>query len=249
MTDANADFALWATSFAGCDGGRLAGHIWLCGLEYGGEVSAEALRDWIRTPELVPPAAYAATDRERSLKYTYNLKAIKLFRAIKGRGSESPAEFLASERCFERDGGYFKLNLFPISFKNTAPSRWPASGFAAVTGLPNRFAYEQWCQQQRFPRLRAWMVQGKPRLIIGTGITHAADFLKAFGEAGSNPVVHHYSAGGRRLRISHFLTNAGATLVAVIPFLGNRNGLNSNASIEATGRELAELLRMSSILL
>ena len=249
MTEPRPEFARWAASFAGCDGGRLSGRIWLCGLEYGGDISSEQLREWIKTPEIEPPAAYAAADRARSLSYPYNLKAIKLFRALKSRSEESPAAFLDSERCFEHDGDYFKLNLFPISFKNTSPVRWPASGFAAVTGLRSRDEYEKWCQLHRFPQLKAWMVRGGPRLIVCTGITYAHDFLMAFGDAQSELALHEYTVVGRRLRISHFLANAGATLVAVTHFLGNRYGLNSNANIEATGRQLAQLLRLNNLAL
>lgn len=234
-------FERWAASFAGCDGGNLAGSIWLCGLEWGGDITGEDLRSWIRQPVEAPPASYTKDHRKECLSYPYNLKAIKLFRALKGRDAETPAEFLDRERCFERDGDYFKLNLYPVPFTNTSPERW-RSEFTSLTGLSSRHEYEEWCRQARFPQLRRWMQQGQPRLIVGTGISYSGRFLEAFGESGAKLSSTFYVVNGRKLRIEHSRVNGGATLLAAIYFLGGRHGLNSDASILATGRELAQLL-------
>jgi hypothetical protein len=231
----NSNFAKWGAGFSGCDGGNPRGKYWLCGIEYaGGDTEESLVFDDVSTPKYV---GAPHRDREEFLKYPYNWKAIKLLAALSGKDPSKYTAFFKEQGCFDRDSNYFKLNLFPIGFRNTAHALWD-DWLVRKTGLATKQQYLEWCFSHRFPAIRAWMLDFSPSLILCTGISEFKQFQAAFG-LGDETVVADVIAAKE---VKHFMTNDEKTLVAVVYFLGGRYGLKSDLELSSTGQYLAELL-------
>nr|WP_315059309.1 hypothetical protein [uncultured Campylobacter sp.] len=233
----NENFEKWALGFSGCDGGDIGSaqspSIWLCGLEWGGGFKPEELADEFKDDVSEPSVGYKS--HERNLAYQYNIKAIKLLCAL--NGASDHVKFNETVKPFTQGAkGYFKLNLYPLAFKNTSHSLW-SEGFAKATGIENKSEYIRWIEQNRFPKLRAWAKERKPRLIICVGISYKNEFIAAFGGEGAQ--VKEAIAGGKKF---YYFENEDGTTVAITYFLGNPYGLNSDAAIKATGEKIAQIL-------
>lgn len=177
---ATPDFDKWAKGYSGCDGGNLRGTVWLCGIEWGLGKGHDLSQELKRTVAR-PPQNYKVP--EDNLRYQYNVKAMKLFTAMRGRdvdGFRSTA--FETPFPFHKESEYFKLNLFPIAFKALKQKRelWNEK-YGKLTGLSTPDNYLDWCRKNRFPRMRRWVETGSPKLIIGTGRWAIHDFPKAFG--------------------------------------------------------------------
>lgn len=233
------DFKRWALGFSGCDGGDMGSaqrpSIWICGIEWGGGHDRAALVRHIERDVDVPPAGY---DRwEENLAYIFNWQAMKLLAAIDGEDVASYKSYAQRVAPFvEGRQGHFKLNLYPLSFKNTNVSRWN-SDFAEVTGLPTKQSYMAWCQAERLPQMRRWTAEARPRLIICLGKTYADDFAAAFLDTGT--LFNIETLEGCEVRWAY---NCANSLVVVLPFMVNRHGLVKNAAIQVVGARIAALL-------
>ena len=233
------DFERWAQSYAGCDGGDIGSPeqraIWLCGIEWGGPQSAERLQAEMVRDESRPRGGYA--DAAHNLAYIFNRQAMKILGAIAGAKVSAYRDFCAQARPFTQGSpGYFKLNLYPIAFKDTDEARWHGE-FAQATGFGTKAGYIAWCRAHRFPRMREWARAARPRLILCLGKDYRADFKRAFHDEGA--AFHQEAIEGRDLWWS---VNADGTLVAMIPFMVNRHGLTRNDSIQAFGDRIAALM-------
>ena len=236
---ANPDFEKWAKSYSGCDGGDIGTlerrAIWLCGIEWGGGLSAEHLKTNMLRDESRPPAGYE--DAAENLGYIFNRQALKMLSAIDGRKVSEYRDFCAQARPFTKgSSGYFKLNLYPIAFKDTDQDWWH-NEFAEATGFDEKTAYLDWCKTYRFPQMRDWVRAAKPKLILCLGKTYRTDFMHVFHDASAT--FHHEPIDGRDLWWS---LNAEGTLVAIIPFMVNRHGLIKNDSIQKFGERIAQLM-------
>lgn len=237
---ANSNFEKWATSYSGCDGGDIGSperrSIWLCGIEWGGtrlaeQVQAEMLRD-----NSQPRQGYEEASHNQA--YIFNRQALKILSAIDGRQVSAYREFCEEAKPFTRgSSGYFKLNLYPIAFKDTNQARW-REGFAQATGLSEKSEYIDWCKAQRFPQMRQWARNARPKLILCLGKDYRADFKRAFHD--EKATFTHESIDGRDLWWS---INSEGTLVAIISFMVNRNGLTRNDSIQKFGDRIAQLMQ------
>lgn len=232
-------FAKWATGFSGCNGGNLKGNFWLCGIEHGGGDSEESLIfNDVSVPKFVDAPHWK--DRKDFLKSQYNLKAVKLLAALAGREVSDYCCFFREKRCFDQDSEYFKLNLYPIGFKNTSQP-WP-DWLKDKTGFATRQEYLEWCFSNRFPKLRGWVQRYSPQLVLCTGKTYAALFQSAFG-SGDETVSTKKIAGKQ---VKYFVTNNGSTMVAIVYFLGGWYGLKSDAELSKTGEGLRKILQLDS---
>ena len=161
-------------------------------------------------------------------------------RPIDGQTVSGYRDFCAQAKPFTKgSSGYFKLNLYPIAFKNTDQTRWH-SEFAEVIGLERKADYIEWCKNHRFPRMRQWAHEAKPKLILCVGKDYRADFKRAFHDESAN--FNHEVIAGRDM---WWHVNADGTLVVIIPFMVNRNGLTKNDSIQKFGDRISELLQGS----
>jgi hypothetical protein len=236
---ANSDFQQWAKGFSGCDGGNLRGAIWLCGIEWG-TGKAHDLNLEMREPVTTPPQHYKTSrdvwmNPDSGRPYQFNVKFLKLAAAIRGRAVHDWIEIASDDPFpFDEKSQFFKLNLFPIAFKDVDPQRWTEL-YSRVTGFFTKQQYQTWCRNNRFPEIRKWVAQGSPRLIIGVGRSHEEDFMEAFGFEDS--VRHRETLEEREL----VWATKGTTTLAVLPFLGPFQ-LDSDARLAAFGARLAELL-------
>jgi hypothetical protein len=231
----NEEFANWAVGYSGFAGGDREGSTWLCGIEDAGGYTDETLVfDDVSEPGFLSPRGVS----EFLSESPYNQNAIKLLMALKGRSDfENRQAFLEEERCFQRDSGYFKLNLYPIAFHRVSHRLW-MDWHRRRTGLADKDSYWKWCAENRFPIMREWARKFLPTLIICTGVTELEPFFQAFTDG-----EIRQSCTASNKNITYAYTNEGRTLVAVTYFVGGRYGLNSNAAIHATGVRLAELIR------
>jgi hypothetical protein len=243
----NAEFVKWATGFSGCDGGDTgtpqSPSIWFCGIEWGGGHSADEqkLRDIFSEDVAVPAEGYTDYDGtpawNANLAYIFNWQAMKLLAAIDGAHFSTYKSFAEKIRPFVKDErGYYKMNLYPLAFRNTSHELWK-DGFAKATGIQNKQNYLEWIRAYRFPVMKAWVDTYVPRLIVCVGITYLSDFRSAFIDNGLE--LNHETIDEREL---NWVVNKNGTIVVVIPFMVNRNGLTRNVSIQKFGERIRELL-------
>jgi hypothetical protein len=232
-------FAGWARGFSGCDGGDLgssaARSTWVCGIEWGGGARPDEWETSLSEDVSAPPLGY--DDAEHNLRYIFNWQTVKLLTAIAVGRVGDYRTTAATVRPFVRGSvGFFKMNLYPLAFKNTSHAMW-MKGFDRLTGFGAKQDYIEWCRENRFPILRQRARSHQPKLIVCFGKTYLDDFKAAFGDGDDSD--RSEIVADRELR--WFWTSFG-TLVVVCPFPVNRHGLNSNARLQAFGERIAHIL-------
>jgi hypothetical protein len=231
-------FDNWARGFSGCDGGNPRGDIWLCGIEYAGEEEEQSFKQYLTQDVSKPPLP--REDHASYLNSRYNQSALKILCALADERVSRYKEFFVANDVFGADSNYFKMNLYPIGFKNVSPSQWE-EWHPRLTGFQNKGDYLAWCQKERFPKIKGWARKWAPKLIVCTGTTFAAEYFDAFCDRTDTEIRDEQGITGKPIRYT--VTNAGRTMVAVTYFPGGPNGLNSNDNLAATGQRLAQLLR------
>lgn len=248
----NPDFAEWATLMSGCSGGNPDGAIWLSGIEWGGkDETAEFKKEIAELKGKVP----SWTDEDvgsifaNRRKHQFDIRAFKLLGAVCNKellDNAALEEF--ARRCvkYSPDSDFFRMNLYPLSFRNISNRQWVASRRDKTIGIPTKTEYMKWCREHRFPRIKSWIdgageAKTNPRLIIGVGSGCLHDFVAAFhGEPGPgrDDLIQTEVVGDREL---HWLRiRNGRAMLCVVPFL-NPYLLNTPARIVAMGRRIREL--------
>ena len=128
------------------------------------------------------------------------------------------------------------MNLYPLAFKNTSHVLWK-EGFAKATGLDTKDNYHEWIKTNRFPIIREWVGTYSPKLIVCVGKSYLPEFSLAFADDGL--VFNTEVIDDRELSWG---INKNGTIVVVIPFMVNQNGLTRNASIQKFGDRIREFL-------
>lgn len=214
-----------------CDGGDpgsvMAPSVWLLGIEPGwsfADQQADAAADPEATEQL---ETYAI---ERQLTWAFNRNAFKLLAAIEGHPARDYRDFAMRKQPFALGSkGYLKGNLFPVPFNSVAAWDEHAS---RTTGFGTKEEYKSWVRAARFPILKAWIERCRPRLVIGSGITHLDDFQEIVG-AGEPPKEFQFAVNGHTKRV--LINTSGTVPIAIIPHLsGGIHSLNSYESIERT---------------
>lgn len=241
-----AEFEKWALGFSGCDGGDPGSaqnkSVWFCGIEWGGGHPDDEvkLRD-IFSEDVVAPAEGYSDENDmpawrHNLAYIFNWQAMKLLTAINGEDVSAYKSFAERLKPFvKNEMGYYKMNLYPLAFRNTSHQLWQ-EGFAIATGLLSKNAYLEWVREHRFPVMKAWTQTYAPRLILCTGITYVNDFKAAFVDDGL--ALNREVIDDREL---HWIQNKNGTIVVIVPFMVNQHGLTRNASIQKFGERIREL--------
>lgn len=239
------NFEMWAKNFSGCDGGNIGDKfnrgIWFCGIEWGGGFNDKSVIELNKIFEEeidIPPRGYE--DWKDNLAYIYNWQAMKLLAVINGFDLKDYKKFAEETKPFTNGSkaNYFKMNIYPLPFKNTNRSLWNNKYFE-TTGFSNKQEYIDWIKLYRFPIIREWVKTYLPKLIICTGITYKSDFFKAFGDNNIEPTTE--------LIDNHQLIygfNEEKALVVVIPFMVNRYGLIKNTSIQKVGEHIRNLCNL-----
>ncbi|MDO9206559.1 hypothetical protein [Methylotenera sp.] len=248
MALVNDRFSKWATGFSGCDGGDIGSphskSIWYCGIEWGGghpDDEHELINKVLSNDVEFPSEGYTSDDSPPgwlyNLAYRFNWQAMKLLTAVSGDSITSYKVFAEKVKPFTKgEKGYFKMNLYPLAFVNTSHDLWK-NGFAKATGLDTKKDYHDWIKANRFPIMKTWMDTYSPKLIICVGKSYLPEFSLAF--FGEELTFESEIIDDRELS---WAVNKNGTIMVVLPFLGNRNGLNKNVSIQKFGDRIRELL-------
>lgn len=240
---ASNEFENWGMGYSGCDGGdignRVTPAIWVCGIEWGGGHTPESLASDMKEDVSAPPRGYA--DWNENLAYPFNWQVMKILSVISGGTVSEYKRFAENAKPFvEGSQGYFKMNLYPIGFKDTSYARW-YDKFSSITGFHSKAHYLAWCSERRFPRMRKWADEAAPKLILCLGKTYIQDFQSAFHDEGCE--LKREVIDDRDL---FWGINRQASLVVVLPFMINRNGLVKNQSIQHFGERVSQLLTNQS---
>lgn len=240
---ASNEFENWGLGYSGCDGGDIGNPatpaIWVCGIEWGGGHTPESLTSHMEDDVSVPPRGYA--DWKENLAYTFNWRVMKILSAISGGTVSEYKRFAEKVQPFvDGSQGYFKMNLYPIGFKDTSYARWHDQ-FSSITGFQSKADYLAWCSERRFPRMRKWAEEAAPKLILCLGKTYIQDFQSAFYDKGAE--MKREVIDDRDL---FWGINRQGSLVVVIPFMVNRNGLVKDLSIQKFGERISQLLTNQS---
>jgi hypothetical protein len=240
--DANL-FKEWCTGYSGCDGGDLGSpespSAWVCGIEWGGGQTPKSLLSNISEDVRTPPQGY--DNWQDNLSYIFNWQTMKLLSAIDGGSVKDYKEFSERVMPFVRGGcGYFKMNLHPIGFKDTSHGRWLGE-FASITGFATKSDYLAWSTDYRLPQIRKWAENSKPKLILCLGKTYLPQFKRAFLDDDS--IINQEIIEGKEM---FWGANLQGSLVVVVPFMVNRNGLTRNVAIQSFGERIKDLLTRQS---
>ncbi|OYX31238.1 MAG: hypothetical protein B7Z03_04550 [Hydrogenophilales bacterium 32-62-9] len=236
----NSEFRKWALGFSGCDGGDIGtpekSSVWFCGIEWGGGHPAnteELLSIWAEDVSAPSPGyKYWNTD----LNYIFNWRAAKLLSAIDGGCVSAYKHFAERVQLFASGNcGYFKMNLYPLAFKNTSHTLWH-DAFADATGFASKQDYLAWIRANRFPVLKSLGSTHAPKLVVCVGITYREDFKAAFVDDGVE--LNCEVIDGRDL---YWAKNENESMVVIIPFMVNHNGLTKDVSIQKFGERIRSL--------
>lgn len=214
-----------------CDGGdpgsTEAPSVWLLGLEPGWSLADEAGAE-ASSPEA--EERLKAYSINLQLGWPFNRNAFKLLTAVEGGSPDDYREFAQRVRPFALNSkGYLKGNLFPVPFNNVGA--WDAAA-TEMTGFTTKDEYQSWVRAVRFPILKSWIERCRPRLLIGSGISHLADFLAIAG-ADETPATFQFDVNGHTKRV--FVGKNGVVPVVIVPHLsGGIHSLNSNEAITQT---------------
>jgi len=209
--------------------------IWVVGIEPGWTI-ADAVADAKADPEL--DAERERYSIELQLQWPYNVKAFKLLAGIAGRSTKDHKAFAEEARPFEKGSvGYFKANLFPEPFNNVG--EWDAEA-TELTGFGSKPEYQDWLRDARFAVLREMIAKHRPKLLIGTGLTHLHDFMNITGTTQESEAIRFEVNGhSKRMHIS----TSGVVPMAVVPhFTGGSHGLNSEESVRIAADKIRQAL-------
>ncbi len=226
------DFRSWASSkdhfFSTCDGGdpgtKEEPSIWLMGVEPGWSLADQSRA---LTGVDAPRTLDESYSVELQLGWPFNRSAFKLLCALDGGSAEEYRDFAMRARPFERGSkGYFKANLFPVPLHTLAA--WDEEAIRD-TGFDTKAAYQAWLREARFPVVRSYLEEHRPKVLIATGLAHLTDFLTVV--RAQTPQQHIITVNGFDKRI--YVATDGLVPLVVLPHLsGGSNGLNSDAAIE-----------------
>ena len=164
------------------------------------------------------------------MQWIFNQKAFKLLAALEGGSPDDYREFAKRAQPFARGSkGDMKGTLFPIPFNKVG--NWDDAAIT-MTGFATKEEYRSWVRAVRLPIVKAWIERCRPRLLIGSGISHLDDFLTIAG-ANETPDAFQFEVNGHSKRV--FISKSGGVPVAIIPHLsGGIHSLNSYQSITQT---------------
>ena len=237
-------FQKWAMGYGGCDGGDVGSPekpaIWACGIEWGKGHEPAGLIEQMEKEVSAQWNSSGYACWKENIKHRFNWQLMKLLSVIHGGCFSGYKQFAEGHQPFvQGKSGYFKMNLYPIAFKDTSHNHWH-NGFSDITGFYQKSDYHAWCHEHRFPQIRQWAEVSKPKLIICLGKSYLPDFKMAFMEP--DAVINEEVIDEKVL---YWGRNAQQSLVVVIPFMANRHGLNRNVSIQKFGERIAELMKLA----
>ena len=251
-------------SDVGFDGGDLGDKnrqsIWLCGIERGGGYpeGIDGLikdlddKDYISLNDIINDSKNYSDgyeDNSKNFDCPYNQKAMKLLASLFGYeiGYENATKFNDKFEPFVANKkGFFKMNLFPIPFKNM--QNWKERDkFCKALGLKNSDDYMRFCRENRYPLFKALREKYEPKIIICVGLTMKNEFMKAFGV---DSVEHHKGT----IDCSDFYyglinyKSGNKGLFVTTRFLAHYDScLNSDERLKSCGENIAKIAKENGI--
>ncbi|MEO0019934.1 MAG: hypothetical protein ABIK47_04745 [candidate division WOR-3 bacterium] len=243
-------FAQWAVGFSGMDGGNLDARLWICGIEWGGELNNNPVEsEWpyyyIQNEQKIPcwNTQFIEDHREEIDGRGFGLdkKIAKLLFHIFGpeRHCADWKDYMKNH-LYTQNGDCFKFNLFLL--KKPRAKSW-INRHREITGL-ERKAYYNWCRMYRFPFIRDLVNDYHPKVVLATGITYRDDFIRAIAgcEVNPNEVYQFGGNGSQEITVEEIVTNNGRTHLLITWFL-NRV---SNQNIQAIAGLIEQILNQHS---
>jgi hypothetical protein len=229
VTDEFRDLAL---SFYGCDGGNPDFPIWTCGLEWGGGLKENE----------IPPDEFSKTDPctwdspgesvracLSGRRMGYNQKLAWFFSFFLGWDIYNYKREAEEQKLFCKSGIGFKMNAFPISFKNRNSVIW-SENIIKQTGLSSFHDYRVWCVENRGKYFTDLLKKHSPKIVLCTGINSYIEFHDFFRCNKKDVMVDN--------NIYIAKANGDKTLVFVVPFFGGAHGINSYEKMEELVRSV-----------
>jgi len=249
MPDANTNFTRWATlELGGCDGGNLSAPLWICGLEWGGEMLSDT-DIFNRKGDFFLKTGWAEEVNRQILikkqkgecsltppsRWTYCRCASRFAWAFLSErpGSDWEKYYYTRELNNKKgycgfDGGLLSLNLFPLSFPNFEHKQW-SNKLEISTGFSKKCEYREWCEIHRFQALQELMKRNSPVILVcaGNDEKYRSYYLKAFGEHGVKtpcPVTRHMFMNTKRKQPGYEVCTFNTVVLGctgyIIPFFG-----------------------------
>ncbi|MEA3222767.1 MAG: hypothetical protein U9P49_06340 [Thermodesulfobacteriota bacterium] len=153
----------WACSYSGCDGGNPKAEIWICGIEWGfakekrwdNETYEKKLNEYYKKelPEEISKGGdIPLKDKyyiRENLDYPYGINVAKLYSAIIGEKVGKYRDVAEKSKGSE----IFRMNLYPIAFRNTDENFWKGYELDKLTGFEEKHLFKTWCFLNRFPAI------------------------------------------------------------------------------------------------
>lgn len=263
-TNVESDFAKYALSYSGMDGGNLNAPLWICGIEFGGELAegipfkrSDKIPCWTDASprmESINEAKITMADGKRQTSYKMwpfcrmasKLTVAVLSGAISGWRQHYYTDKEHKGYCGAR-GGNFSLNLFPITFRRIGDAEW-TDKLRTTTGFQSSDQYRAWCREHRFPWLRELVQRYRPATVVCCSAAKTRNyFLSAFSnESARLPEPFKY-LGKKKLPVYKLEGCTDKTSLWIVPFLG-QGGILANGDIEHLGTLIrADILNNSNI--
>lgn len=232
-------FKNYIKSYSGIDGGNRKSRIWFCGIEYGG--ATEELDGNRCAYTLAQVKGWDDDFKNQNVwkndrrKWTFNRTIAKIMATMiygaKAANTKECWETYYDKQLFAPCGNEFKLNLFPLAFRNT--SEWVKSSC-----FQKKDQYYDFCRQDRFGLLRKLKSDLNPKIVICFGLCCKSDFEKAFGF--SESLESHFCVAKNERR-RYFHSVEGDSVLLVLPFPNRRFGLNSWEAVEKASELILDL--------
>jgi len=258
------NFIDWACSFSGCDGGSASADYWFCGIEWGfgkgkledNDSYQKRLKKYyeVDLPEEIQMGNYNPFDEydmKEHIAYPYGVSLAKLYTAMIGKDVAAFNDVVRESNGNE----IFKMNLYPIAFRNTDYRFWQEHNMEETTGFQEKHIFRTWCFLHRFPSISEKLKQmnSKPKVIVGTGVSYLDDFFACFaGPKGADNIrmekLKPKSEKNSKVdRTFYWSKIHSETMLFVVPFFSGQYGLNSNYLLQEMGNEINKISKLNGI--
>ncbi len=242
--DLREKFEKWATEYSGFEGGNVNSDYWFCGIEYGGDFNFQFIEDLqiVENPESeelqkiddeLIPCWIEGLDH----KYQYMQKVAKVISCQKDGCIENWRDHRTN--LFTKSGDIFKMNLFPINFAKDIDKLW-VGDYVTRLGFNTKREYQEWCRNNRFPRLRELVIEYRPKVLICTSVGKKEFYKAAFLEEDSTykavDIFNHTYYYAKR--------EDTGTVVIVTPFFG-WGGITKDTEYVALSDLITKLINSS----
>ena len=118
----------------------------------------------------------------------------------------------------------------------------------AVTGIPNKKDYMDYCKTHRFPFFKQQAELHKPKLILCMGVSYVREFYQCFASSKEkrplqNERIFDEAITNKVVRNFYWVWINKNTLLAITPFPIGASGLNSESLLSQFGQRIQKILK------